>query len=104
LRPSSHFAAEQGFPWLKSCCRAQYERKLRSASEFPQVTGLVLGRPENARVFELISLKTATRFAWWQQMRPRFFDGFHRCLPALATAGNDLIVERIIESRTGART
>ena len=39
-------------------------------------------------------------FAWWQQMRPRFFDGFHRCLPALATAGNDLIVEHIIEFRT----
>ena len=32
-------------------------------------------------------------------MRPRFFDGFHRCLPALAAAGNDLIVEHIIEFR-----
>src|SRR5690349_12034019 len=30
-------------------------------------------------------------------MRPRFFDGFHRCLPALAVEGNDLIVEHIIE-------
>jgi chloramphenicol 3-O phosphotransferase len=38
-------------------------------------------------------------FAWWQQMRPRFFDGFHRCLPALAAAGNHLTVEHIIESR-----
>ena len=38
-------------------------------------------------------------FVWWQQMRPRFFDGFHRCLPALAAAGNDLIVEHIIEFR-----
>ena len=38
-------------------------------------------------------------FAWWQQMRPRFFAGFHRCLPALAGAGNDLIVEHIIEFR-----
>jgi chloramphenicol 3-O phosphotransferase len=36
-------------------------------------------------------------FAWWAQMRPRFFAGFHRCLPALAAAGNDLIVEHIIE-------
>jgi chloramphenicol 3-O phosphotransferase len=36
-------------------------------------------------------------FAWWEQMRPRFFAGFHRCLPALAAAGNDLIVEHIIE-------
>jgi hypothetical protein len=38
-------------------------------------------------------------FAWWQQMRPRFLDGFHRCLPALAAAGNDFIVEHIIEFR-----
>jgi chloramphenicol 3-O phosphotransferase len=36
-------------------------------------------------------------FDWWRQMRPRFFAGFHRCLPALAHAGNDLIVEHIIE-------
>jgi chloramphenicol 3-O phosphotransferase len=36
-------------------------------------------------------------FDWWHQMRPRFFAGFHRCLPALALAGNDLIVEHIIE-------
>lgn len=36
-------------------------------------------------------------FNWWNQMRPRFFAGFHRCLPALAEAGNDLIVEHVIE-------
>jgi chloramphenicol 3-O phosphotransferase len=36
-------------------------------------------------------------FDWWHQMRPRFFAGFHRCLPALAGAGNDLIVDHIIE-------
>jgi chloramphenicol 3-O phosphotransferase len=36
-------------------------------------------------------------FDWWHQMRPRFFAGFHRCLPAFAAAGNDLIVEHIIE-------
>ncbi|MCT9934911.1 chloramphenicol phosphotransferase CPT family protein [Planotetraspora sp. A-T 1434] len=23
-------------------------------------------------------------FSWWNQMRPRFFAGFRRCLPALA--------------------
>ncbi|MFG6200367.1 chloramphenicol phosphotransferase CPT family protein [Nonomuraea sp. JJY05] len=39
-------------------------------------------------------------FSWWQEMRPRFFKGFHRCLPALAGAGNDLIVEHIIEFPT----
>ncbi|MEV4221605.1 AAA family ATPase [Nonomuraea sp. NPDC049725] len=36
-------------------------------------------------------------FAWWEVMRPRFSKGFHRCLPALAGAGNDLIVEHVIE-------
>ena len=36
-------------------------------------------------------------FAWWDEVRPRFFAGFHRCLPAFAGAGNDLIVEHIIE-------
>jgi len=36
-------------------------------------------------------------FDWWHQMRPRFFEGFHRCLPAFAEAGNNLIVEHIIE-------
>ena len=38
-------------------------------------------------------------FAWRDQMRPQFFAGFHRYLPALAAAGNDLIVEHIIEFR-----
>lgn len=36
-------------------------------------------------------------FLWWGNVRPRFFDGFHRCVAALALAGNDLIVEHIIE-------
>jgi chloramphenicol 3-O phosphotransferase len=34
----------------------------------------------------------------WRDYRPQFFDGFHRCLPALADAGNNLIVEHIIEA------
>ena len=33
----------------------------------------------------------------WARMRPAVFDGFHRCLPAFATAGNNLIVDHIIE-------
>ena len=33
----------------------------------------------------------------WASMRPAVFDGFHRCLPALAQAGNNLIVDHIIE-------
>jgi chloramphenicol 3-O phosphotransferase len=36
-------------------------------------------------------------FAWWTGMRPKFFHGFHRCIPALAEAGNDLVVDHVIE-------
>jgi chloramphenicol 3-O phosphotransferase len=36
-------------------------------------------------------------FAWWTTVRPRFFDAFHRCLPVMAAAGNDLIVDHLIE-------
>ena len=39
----------------------------------------------------------------WQAMRPAFFDGFHRSLPALAAAGNDLIVEHIVETADAMR-
>jgi len=35
----------------------------------------------------------------WPDMRAAFFEGFHRCLPALAEAGNNLIVEYIVETR-----
>ena len=35
----------------------------------------------------------------WSGMRPAFFEGFHRCLPALAGAGINLIVEHIIETK-----
>lgn len=35
----------------------------------------------------------------WKNMREPFFEGFHRCLPALAIAGNNLIVEHIIETQ-----
>ena len=34
----------------------------------------------------------------WAKMRSAVFDGFHRCLPALAKAGNNIIVDHIIES------
>ena len=36
-------------------------------------------------------------FAWSERLRPIFFDGFHRCIPAMASAGNNLIVDHIIE-------
>ena len=34
----------------------------------------------------------------WSALREPFFDGFHRCLPALADAGNNVIVEHIVET------
>jgi chloramphenicol 3-O phosphotransferase len=36
----------------------------------------------------------------WKAIRPRFFDGFHRCIRALADANNDLIVEHIVEMKS----
>ena len=36
----------------------------------------------------------------WQEMRPAVFHGIHRCLPALAGTGNNLIFDHIIESRS----
>lgn len=35
----------------------------------------------------------------WAEHREAFFEGFHRCLPALACAGNHLIVEHIVETQ-----
>lgn len=34
----------------------------------------------------------------WKQMRPNVFEGFYRCLPALLSAGNNLLVDIIIET------
>lgn len=34
----------------------------------------------------------------WSSLREAFFEGFHNCLPALAEAGNHLIVEHIVET------
>jgi len=36
----------------------------------------------------------------WTDLRDPFLDGFHRSLPALAGAGNNLIVEHIIEEKS----
>ena len=35
----------------------------------------------------------------WEQMRPSIFRGLHQCLPALATAGNNVIFDHIIETK-----
>ncbi|MGC4047736.1 MAG: hypothetical protein QM758_28415 [Armatimonas sp.] len=34
----------------------------------------------------------------WKDLRPAFFEGFYRCLTALASAGNNLLVEHIYET------
>ena len=36
----------------------------------------------------------------WDSMRSSVFSGIHQCLPALATAGNNLIFDHIIESKS----
>ena len=35
----------------------------------------------------------------WEEMRPSVFRGIHQCLPALATAGNNIIFDHIIETK-----
>lgn len=35
----------------------------------------------------------------WKEMRARFFDGFHRSVAALASAGNNLILEHILDTK-----
>jgi len=40
---------------------------------------------------------TSGEFAW-PLLRPAFFEGFHRSLPALTEAGNNLIIEHIVET------
>src|SRR5215216_7890489 len=35
----------------------------------------------------------------WEQMRSSVFHGLHQCLPALATAGNNVIFDHIIETK-----
>ena len=35
----------------------------------------------------------------WEAMRPSVFRGIHQCLPALATAGNNIIFDHIIETK-----
>lgn len=42
-------------------------------------------------------------FTWKGAMREAFFDGFHRSLPVYAEAGNNLIVEHIVETEAWMR-
>jgi len=49
------------------------------------------------KAFPLEQIKNG-RFSW-EQMRPSVFQGLHQCLPALATAGNNIIFDHIIETK-----
>lgn len=40
----------------------------------------------------------------WPVMRPKFFTAFHRCLPAIASAENNMIVEHVIDMSRGCRS
>ena len=51
-----------------------------------------------ARVLPMERIKGG-EFAW-PAMRPAFFEGFHCSLPALAAAGNNLIVEHKINTHS----
>jgi chloramphenicol 3-O phosphotransferase len=35
----------------------------------------------------------------WQAMRPKLFSGYFNCLPALARAGNNLVIDYIVETQ-----
>jgi chloramphenicol 3-O phosphotransferase len=49
------------------------------------------------KAFPLEQIKNG-KFSW-EQMRPSVFQGLHQCLPALATAGNNIIFDHIIETK-----
>ena len=50
------------------------------------------------KAFPMEQIKNGT-FSW-DLMRPSVFRGIHQCLPALATAGNNIIFDHIIETKT----
>ena len=54
----------------------------------------------DADVLPSVDRKAKTGQWAWRTIRPRFFDGFHRCAAAIADAGNDMIVEHVIEFRS----
>lgn len=49
------------------------------------------------KAFPLEQIRNGT-FSW-DLMRPSVFRGIHQCVPALATAGNNIIFDHIIETR-----
>lgn len=83
-----HGASSAGKSTLaKAIQRALDESFLHLASDY-----VSLGLPERR--------DAEGPFKWRDNVRPRFFDGFQRCIAAFAAAGNDLIVDHIIEFRS----
>lgn len=44
-----------------------------------------------------IDRTTPDTFVSWNVIRPKFFQGFHRSIPAFVSAGNRVIVEHVVE-------
>ena len=53
-----------------------------------------------ANILPQVDRQAQTGERAWRVIRPRFFDGFHRCIAALAAAGNPLIVEHVLEAQS----
>ena len=51
----------------------------------------------DAKILPRVDRSGADSAFSWRRIRPRFFDGFHRSVRGFADAGNDLIVDHIIE-------
>lgn len=80
-----HGASSSGKSTLsKALQHAVDEPFLHFASDY-----LALGLPERR--------DPQGHFPWSGNARSRFFDGFQRCIATLAAAGNDLIVDHVIE-------
>jgi chloramphenicol 3-O phosphotransferase len=53
-----------------------------------------------ARVLPRVDRSTSEGMWAWRTIRPHFFEAFHNCIAAFATAGIDLIVEHVLEFKS----
>lgn len=71
-------------------------RALQQALDFPYFY-FSSDQLVEANVLPEVDRNAQTGDRAWPIVRPRFFDGFHRCIAALASADNCLIVEHVLE-------